>query len=372
MQSTAGRVAAERAEILGGRTARMRPALNGRQKAAIIVRLLLADGAQLPLSALPEHLQAALTEQMGSMRLVDRDTMRAVIDEFYQELDSVGLSFPGGIDGALSMLDGHISTTAASRLRRLASASGKADPWERVAAQDPERLLPVLQDESAEVGAVMLSKLSVARAAMLLERLPGDRARRLAHAMSRTSKVDPETVRRIGIALATQLESQPARAFETGPVERVGAILNSAPAITRDSVLDGLTASDPAFAEEVRRAIFTFAHIPARVSARMAPIVLRAVDQDTLIAALVAATTSGGAEAASAEFLLANISQRMADSLREAMVENGPVAPRTGEEAMAAVIAAIRTLEEEGTLTLLAPDAAELAGPVDAPRATGA
>jgi len=179
-------------------------------------------------------------------------------------------------------------------------------------------------------------------------------------------------VRRIGIALATQLESQPARAFETGPVERVGAILNSAPAITRDSVLDGLTASDPAFAEEVRRAIFTFAHIPARVSARMAPIVLRAVDQDTLIAALVAATTSGGAEAASAEFLLANISQRMADSLREAIVENGPVAPRTGEEAMAAVIAAIRTLEEEGTLTLLAPDAAELAGPVDAPRATGA
>jgi len=375
MQLSAGRAAAEQAEILDtprGRTPRMRPALSGRQKAAIIVRLLLADGAQLPLSALPEHLQAALTEQMGSMRLVDRETMIAVIDEFYHELDSVGLSFPGGIDGAISMLDGHISTTAASRLRRLASASGKADPWERVAAQDPDRLLPVLQDESAEVGAVMLSKLSVARAAALLERLPGERARRLAQAMSRTSRVDPETVRRIGLALAAQLESQPPRAFETGPVERVGAILNSAPAVTRDSVLDGLTQSDPAFAEEVRRAIFTFAHIPARVPARAVAVVLRAVAQDVLIAALSGASASGGPEAASAEFLLANISQRMADSLREAMGENGPVAPRAGEEAMAAVVAAIRRLEEEGALTLLAPDATEGAAPVDAPRPTGA
>lgn len=371
MQVTAGRRVAERAEILesaGSRTSRMQPALTGRQKAAIIVRLLLADGAKLPLAALPEHLQAALTEQMGSMRLIDRDTMQAVIAEFRAELEAVGLSFPGGIDGALSMLDGHISTTAASRLRRLASASGKADPWERVAAQDVERLLPALEEESAEVGAVMLSKLSVARAAELLERLPGDRARRLAQAMSRTAQVDPETVRRIGLAFAAQLESQPPRAFETGPVERVGAILNSAPSVTRDTVLEGLHEADPAFAEEVRRAIFTFAHIPARVPVRAVPALLREVPQDRLIVALVAAAAAGGPEAGSAEFLLANISQRMADSLREAMAENGPVAPRAGEEAMAAVVAAIRALEEDGTLTLRPPDAADLAAPVDAPR----
>lgn len=360
-------MAAEQAEILerrGARTPRFRPELTGRQKAAIIVRLLLASGAQLPLSSLPEHLQAALTEQMGSMRLVDRETMQAVVDEFREELESVGLSFPGGIDGAISMLDGHISTTAASRLRRLASASGKADPWERVAGQDPDRLLPILQDESAEVGAVMLSKLSVDRAASLLERLPGDRARRLAQAMSRTARVDPETVRRIGLALAAQLESLPPRAFETGPVERIGAILNSAPALTRDSVLEGLRETDPVFAEDVRRAIFTFAHISGRVPARAVPLILRSVAQDRLVAALVAATAIGGAEAQSAEFLLANISQRMADALREAMAESGPVAPRAGEEAMAAVILAIRTLEAEGGLALLAPDAG---APVDPP-----
>ncbi|MFY8146973.1 MAG: flagellar motor switch protein FliG, partial [Rhodobacter sp.] len=94
--------------------------MTGRVKAAVIVRLLLAEGAPLPLSSLPEHMQAALTEQIGRMRLVDRTTLGAVVEEFLNELEQVGLSFPGGIEGALTMMDGHISTTAANRLRRLA------------------------------------------------------------------------------------------------------------------------------------------------------------------------------------------------------------------------------------------------------------
>lgn len=360
-QTEAEDVQAELLDRLPDRAQRPSRRLSGRQKAAIIVRLLLANGATLPLSGLPEHLQAALTEQIGSMRLVDRDTMMAVVNEFVDELESVGLSFPGGIDGAISMLDGHISANAASRLRRLAGASGKADPWERVANFDSERLMPVLREESLQVGAVMLSKLPVARAAGLLERLPGERARALAHAMSLSAGVDPETVRRIGLALAAQLESQPPLAFDSGPVERVGAILNSSPSATREEVLAGLAATDPEFAAEVRRAIFTFAHIPERVPPRSVPAVLRAVDQAQLLPALVAASAAGGRLAASVEFLLGNLSQRMAESLREAMAETQAPAPRAGEEAMAAVVAAIRLLEAEGSLSLIAADTAATA-----------
>ena len=93
--------------------------LSPAEKAAVIVRLLMAEGAALPLAALPEHMQTALTEQMGRMHLVDRVTLGAVVEEFVTELEQVGLSFPGGIEGALSMMDGHISPTPATRLRRL-------------------------------------------------------------------------------------------------------------------------------------------------------------------------------------------------------------------------------------------------------------
>ena len=331
---------------------RARPRLCGRQKAAIVVRVLLAGGAKLPLSGLPEHLQAALTEQIGNMRLVDRETMLAVVTEFLAELEAVGLSFPGGIDGALSMLDGHISANAASRLRRLAGASGKADPWERVATFPEARLLPVLDEESVEVGAVMLSKLPVPRAAALLEAMPGERARALTQAMPRTSKVDPETARRIGLALAAQLEAQPPLAFDAGPAERVGAILNASPSVTREDVLEGLSLADPEFGRQVRKAIFTFGHIPQRVPRRAVANVMRAIDPETLTAALVAARAAGGRLADAVEYLLSNLPQRMAEAQRAAIAETPPVAPRAGEDAMAEVIAAIRQLEADGELVL--------------------
>ena len=38
-------------------------ALTPRQKAAVIVRYLLTEGSSLPLSSLPEHMQAALAER---------------------------------------------------------------------------------------------------------------------------------------------------------------------------------------------------------------------------------------------------------------------------------------------------------------------
>lgn len=321
-----------------------------REKAAIIVRLLLAEGSPLPLSSLPEHMQASLTEQIGQMRLVDRATMAQVVREFVDRLDQAGLAFPNGIEGALVLMDGHISATAASRLRRLAGASAKADPWDRLVALPPERLLPVLQDEAVEVAAVMLSKLPVPKAADLLGRLPGDRARRIAHAVSMTGNVDPETVRRIGLSLIGQLDAQPPRAFDTDPVARVGAILNVAPAATREEVLSGLDQEDADFAEEVRRTIFTYAHIPARVGARDVPKLLRVVDPLLLVTAL-----SFGDDAV-AEYLLGNISQRMAQSLREEMAERGPIRPRDGEAALSGVLSAIRQLEAAGELSLVQPE----------------
>ena len=329
--------------------------LTAREKAAIIVRLLLAEGTKLPIHTLPDHMQSALAEQMSMMRLVDRSTLGRVVAEFLEQLEQVGLSFPGGIEGALAIMDGHISTTAASRLRRLAGASSKVDPWDRLMSLPLDDLLPILEMEGTEVAAVMLSKLPVPKAAELLGRMPGDRARRVAYAVSMTGNVDPETVRRIGQALAAQVDSVPPKAFDTGPVERVGAILNVAGAVTRDDVLIGLDEADKGFADLVRKAIFTFVHIPARLNPRDVPKLVRAVDAPVLVTALTAAQASPALEAA-VEHILANMSQRMAQSLREEIASRGKVKDKEGDEAMGQVVVAIRTLEAAGDLVLTTPE----------------
>ena len=330
-----------------------RRTVTNRQKAAIVVRLLSSEGLKLPLSDLTEDMQTALTSEIAEMRMIDRATMAEVVREFCDQLEAVGLAFPGGIDGALTLLDGQLSPSAATRLRRMASGTSRADPWERLAVLSTDILAPVLEEESVEVGAVMLSKLSTAKAAELLGKLPGDKARRIAYAVSLTGNVAPETVHRIGQALAAQLDSQPPRAFDVGPVERVGAILNYSAAATRESVLKGLEEDDAVFAEQVKKAIFTFANIPARIDPRDIPKILRAVDQAVLVTALAGAK---GSLQPAAEFVLANMSQRMAGSLRDEMTNLGKVKEKDAEEAMGAIVAAIREMESAGEIFLVAAD----------------
>ncbi len=325
--------------------------LTRRAKAAIVVRYLLNNGAEIALEDLPDDLQAILTHQMGAMRLVDKATVQEVISEFTEQLESVGLSFTGGIAGALEALDGRISPETAKRLRKEAGVRQLGNPWERIKGLGPEKLKPVFETESPEICAVILSNLDVSTAAQLLGMLPGPLARQITYAISQTTSVTPEAVDRIGLSLAAQLEAEPVPAFDKGPVQRVGAILNNSTTATREDMLVGLDETDKQFADEVRKTIFTFANIPTRVAPRDLPNVMRGVDQAQLITALAAANQTGLEDVA--EFIFENISARLGDQIKEEMQELGEVKAADGEAAMSAIVAVIRQMEADGELILL-------------------
>jgi flagellar motor switch protein FliG len=326
------------------------PALSQQEKAAIVVRFLLSEGAELTLADLPDDLQAILAVQFGQMRPVDRNTLANVVAEFAGELEQIALLFPRDVAGALKALEGKISPQTAARLRKEAGVRQAGDPWDRLRAASADVLLPFLTSEAVEVAAVMLSKLDVAKAAALLGRLSGTTARHIVYAMSRTNAVTPDTVYRIGMSLVLQLDATPDRAFTDHPETRVGAILNLSTTETRNDVLSGLDETDQNFADAVRRAIFTFANITDRIAPRDVPNVIRAVDQAALVSAFVHAGAMGGDMQRAVDFMLANISTRLADGLRDEMQALGKVKPKAGEDAMLAVTTAIRDLEGSGTL----------------------
>jgi flagellar motor switch protein FliG len=327
--------------------------LTSRQKAAVIVRLLLSQNVSPGLDRLSPEMQADLARAMATLGPIDRATLAAVVRDFTERLDSLALTAPKGLAAALALLEPHISPIARDGLRAEAEAGDPADPWTRLAAMEADRLRPLLLSESAEIAAILLSKLGVAKAAALLADLPGDRAQVIAHAVSLTATVTPETVDRIGVHLVAQMQADPARAFRASPVDRVGAILNSVSGALRDTLLGGLETRDARFATEVRRAIFTFHHIPKRVEPTDVPRILRRVEPDAVTRAIAA-----GLEDAplSVEFLLENMSKRLADQIRDEAETMQKPRLEDGEAAMAEVVAAIRTLEEEGEIRLIPPE----------------
>jgi flagellar motor switch protein FliG len=322
------------------------------QKAAVIYRMLGSLGMSLPDGALSAEEKAQIDGAMATLGGIDPLELASVVDEFLKAVvppapDAGPPALPSLPLADLPMLD------------PLPSFGGDgpaplSDPWERVVEQDTPALLAVLETEAPEVGAVVLSKLKVSRAAELLGQLPGPHARRITYAVSLIAEIAPATVARIGEALASELGREKPRAFTGGPVERVGAILNFSRAATRNDVLVGLDETDPTFATAVRKSIFTYLNIPARLGPRDVPKLLKKVDQKVLVTALAASTTDETRP--TAEFILANISQRMAENLRGEAEEMGEIAPADGETAMTGVVAAIRELEDAGELYLVAEE----------------
>ncbi|KAE9631563.1 flagellar motor switch protein FliG [Parasedimentitalea maritima] len=326
--------------------------LNSKAKAAIVVRLLLNEGADIPIEELSDEMQASLTQQMGKMGLVDRDTLHSVANEFAEMLDNVGLSFPNGLAGALTAMEGKISRQTERRLRKEAGVRQFGNPWERLRALPAEDLAELAEAESTEVAAVMLSKLDTAKAAEMLVHLPGPVARRITFAVRQTGAVTPDTVDRIGLSLAAQIEARPEIAFDETPGERIGAILTQSLAAKREEVLTALDEEDQEFASDVRKSIFTFALIYKRVSMIDVPRIVRLVPQPDLVTAFAYAFAIGEDEKESAEFILANMSSRMANNIRDEIVEKGKVKDSVGEAAMASVVNVMRELVQSGEMEL--------------------
>lgn len=331
--------------------------LSRRQKAAAVVQLLIDSGERVELSALPESIQTALTDALGNLRRIEREALDQIITEFTQEVESIGLTAPGSRDGAIMALADHLSPPLAERLRRELASFRNGDHWPVITDLPEDTLVRLLNAESIEVGAVALSKLPASKAAATLAKLPGERARRITYAMSKTADIRPDAVRRIGAALAHDYGTPALRAFDKAPVQRLGAILNATKSETREDVLLGLEAEDQPFATDVRKAIFTFKDIAPRVKPTDIPNCIRSVDNEVLVTALAAALAGEAELVFSAEFILNSLSQRMAGQLREDAAERGRIKKDDAEAAMADVTRAIREMVEAGVIVLIDPDA---------------
>ncbi|MEM9343856.1 MAG: FliG C-terminal domain-containing protein [Pseudomonadota bacterium] len=320
----------------------------GRRKAAIVAKLLAESGADFSLLELPEEMQADLIREVGNLGEIDPDDMAAVVEEFIQRIEKAG---SGGIDGAVQLLEAAIAPAVAQRLRGL-----RENPWPKLEEFEAKDLAPLIEAQATEVGAVILTNLSVDASAAILGTLPGESARRLAFAVSKVTKARKDAVDAIGSALVAQLEAEPPAPPEDDPAETVGEILNFSRAVTRDDVLEGLEAEDAEFAAGVRRSIFTFGHIYTRVEGRDVPKFIRDVPQETLLMALAGATT--GDLEASRDFIFASMSQRMADMLKEELAEMGEVDPEEADAAMGKIVQAIRARVDAGEIKLLTANVA--------------
>ncbi len=331
--------------------------LTQRQKAAIIVRLLVGGGTSIESLDLDADSVWKITNAMTGLGVVGRDVVDAVTAEFIIAMEKMGLIFEKDIDGSLKQLEDQISPETMGLVRDKQTGSAEATAWRQISRSEPERMAELIAQENPRIGAVILSKLSAAKSAEIVGQIDAVAAKNLLAAITKISEIDEEVVAKIGIAFAQGLaESGDGGAFKDSAAERIGAILNVSQSGFRDEMLGNFDNDNPEEAERIRKLMFTFEDIPARVVGRDISKILRGVDDATLVAAL-----SGAAETMPQvkEFILSNISSRLAEQIEENIADSGPVKPRDADAAMTKMIISLKELEKSGEIALIEPEEEE-------------
>lgn len=327
--------------------------ISKQHKAAILLSVLMKAGATPNLDDIATGSLKGIVDIMASFGEVDRRTVDLVILEFLSELQNFGLSMRGDLEDTLTSLKGHVSEKALEKIRKAYVRSPSVDVWVRVASADAAQLQACLDDEHLQVAATVLSKIPSTLAAQVLGAMEPARARETMLAIINSRKISADVIELIGQSISESMfdENAPSVFAET-PVERAGNIMNFAQSDIRDRLMQDFTENDPDTAEKIRKVMFTFADIPARVRPRDVSAITRTVDPEILLRALKNAPTE-------AEFILSGLSTRIAEQLREELTELETVKKMDGEAAMNELIVGIRELESSGEITLITEDDAD-------------
>lgn len=340
------------AQISG--TPRTYAGLKPAEKAAIILTALGPEQAAPVLRELGEASIRRFARIVAGMGVVPGAVLDLVVREFLGELGG-SEDIAGGIVTARKMLSGALDRDAYARIMEDVQGLANISIWDRLGNAPVGSLANYLAGEHPQVGAVVLSRLRADRAARVLERLPAGIAQTIVLRMSRVPRLDPAVLDQVKDVIEAEFLSVIQREQASKkPAELLAGLMNHVSGAAREQFLAGLESAEPAFAAEVQRVMFTFADIASRVGPRDVTQLTRAVEEPVLLQAL-----KTGQETAPkvVEFILGNLSKRLAERLTEDLAAMLPVPLKEGEAAQAELIKAIQAMAQKGEIKLNQPEA---------------
>ena len=324
------------------------PPLAGITKAAILMVLLGEETSVGILREMDEDEAQAIGREIARTSAITPEQAELVLEEFYQMASAQDYVLKGGIDYAKKILMSAFSPEQAKKiLDRLVKAMGAdSESFDALQKADPQQLAKFIHNEHPQTVALVLSHLNASQAAGLLVSLPAEMRGDVALRMAHLDQISPEIIYKIAGIIAQKLKSLGEHSRESyGGVRAVSEIFNRLDSGTSKEVLESIERNDPNLVEAIRHLMFVFEDL-LLLGQEGVKEVLSKVDRKILTTAL-----KGTSDQVKQHFLQA-MSQRGADMLREDMEALGPVKIKDVEAAQQQIIAVVRQLESDGTISL--------------------
>jgi len=335
------------------------------QRAAVIIAMLGEAAAKPIVEKLDDAALAKVAVALQNISFVARDEIVAIVIDFLTHLRSSDGALRGGREKAREVLAGVLDSERLAMImgdeKTSKAISGtpevSADPWVRFARREPRQIAAYLGRLSPNIIALILRKMELGIASEVLGLMDDAKLAPAMGFMVQAQKTDPG----IDQVLARMIEMEFLNNETEGSEENedhlsaIGELLSLLPTEKRDTLVKFLETSHEDKLQGIQKSLFTIEGLPDMLPKNGVPVVFRELDEPTSIKLL---SSLQGTFPEVAEFLLGNISSRLADKLREELAEAKAVPPDQSELVQREFLSMLMTMKRSGKITLETPASA--------------
>jgi flagellar motor switch protein FliG len=320
----------------------------GLRKAAVLMIILGDQISGEILRELDEEEVQALGREIARISSISNDQAESILEEFYQMSMARDYVLKGGIDYAKKMLMSAFGPEQAKRLvdRLVKTLGSELASFDTLQKADPQQLAKFIHNEHPQTIALILSHLNASQAAGLLISLPAELRPDVALRMANLDQISPEIISKIASIIGQKLKALGEMSRESyGGVRAVSEMFNRLDSGSSKEILESIEQNDPKLVETIRHLMFVFEDLLLLTQDSVKEM-LSKVDRKILTVALK------GTSEQLKNHILQTMSQRGAEMLKEDLDALGPVKIKEVEAAQQQIIAVIRQLEAEGTISM--------------------
>lgn len=316
------------------------------QKVAAVIIALGAEDASQVYKYLKEEEIEQITFEIARLQQMSPSTIEGVLSEFYSLCVTQKVITEGGVEYAKNVLEKAFGEQQATSLLEKVTKSLRTKAFEFIRKADYKNLMGIIQNEHPQTIALILSYARPDQASTIIAELPKEKRIEVVERIARMDRTSPEIIKEVERILERKFASVVSVDFmQIGGINYTADIMNHMDRSNEKYIFDELSKKDPKLSDEIRKKMFVFEDV-VQLDSMGIQRFLRDVDSKDLVVALKGANTEVS------ELIYANMSQRMAETVKSDLEFLHNVRMRDVEEAQQRIVAVIRRLEEEGELVI--------------------
>lgn len=320
--------------------------MTGVQRAAVLLLSLgESDAAEVLKHMEPKEVQK-IGITMATMTDVSREQVRLVIDQFSAELGNTTSLGVGSDEYIKNMLEQALGKDKAGNLVDRILLGRNTTGLDALKWMDPRAVADLVRNEHPQIIAIVMSHLEPDQAAQALKLLPERTRVDVVLRIATLDGIPPNALNELNEIMERQFAgNQNLKSSNIGGVQSAANILNFMDGGQDQVILKQIGDIDNPLSTRIQDLMFVFDDL-VDLDDREMQLVLREVSGERLGLAL------RGAENKVKDKITRNMSQRAAEILLEDMEARGPVKLSDVEAAQREILAIVKRMADEGTISL--------------------